>query len=301
MWFKMNLTKLEFDTEARKLLNKNAITYHNKFLVSLFSRCQSLSSKSSLSIDLINQEEPKRKKQKVNTNNNRSKLSKQLIENKQQLIISDHSRLAQNHNFNELNKNNLNLLNGKRKIMFCTNEAILPDYFMSNLRLFVNVWEFGMDGITDDSINLVNLAIRDFIKNILLSILTFKSTFQTCENNKFKYGFGTGTLNPFLINSSTFKMDRLPESNATAINENGDLEPALPFNKDYALQNALVQVACSLNPLLTKSNRQRNQKINLWHLYYSLKNDPTCILAHSIKSTNIERIQMKLFDEQQNF
>lgn len=280
MWFKLNLTKLEFDTEARKLLSKSAITYHNKFLVSLFSRCQSLSSKTSVTVDAINQEEPKRKKQKV-----KSKPKEKL-----KPISVDNRLTYQQPNFNELSRNNLNLLNGKRKIMFCSNEGTLPDYFMSNLRLFVNVWEFGMDGITDDSINLVNLAIRDFIKNIVLSILTFKSDFRTCENERFKYGFGTGSLNPFLINSSTFQMDRSAESNATVINENGDLEPSLPSNKDYALQNALLQVACSMCPKPAK-------RINLWHLYYSLKNDPTCIPTHSIKATNIERIQTRLLDE----
>lgn len=280
MWFKLNLTKLEFDTEARKLLSKSAITYHNKFLVSLFSRCQSLSSKTSVTVDAINQEEPKRKKQKV-----KSKPKEKL-----KPISMDNRLTYQQPNFNELSRNNLNLLNGKRKIMFCSNEGTLPDYFMSNLRLFVNVWEFGMDGITDDSINLVNLAIRDFIKNIVLSILTFKSDFRTCENERFKYGFGTGSLNPFLINSSTFQMDRSAESNATVINENGDLEPSLPSNKDYALQNALLQVACSMCPKPAK-------RINLWHLYYSLKNDPTCIPTHSIKATNIERIQTRLLDE----
>lgn len=286
MWFKMNLTKLEFDTEARKLLDKNAISYHNKFLVSLFFRCQTLSSRLT-NDDLINQsDEPKRKKAKI-----KSKLKEPnrsaILDNRQFLSLTNQNQF----NFNELSKNNLNLLNGKkRNIMFCANEGLLPDYFMSNLRLFVNVWEFGMDGITDDSINLINLAIRDFIKNIIHSILAFKSDFKTCENEKFKYAFGTGSLNPFLTNSSTFQMDKSIESNATVINENGDLEPTLPYTKDFAIQNALVQVACSMCPKM-------NQKINLWHLYYSIRNDPTCIPAHSIKTTNIERIQMKLFDD----
>lgn len=164
---------------------------------------------------------------------------------------------------------------------------------MSNLRLFVNVWEFGLDGITDDTIDLINLAIRDFIKNIILSILTFKSDFRTCESDKFKYGFGTGSVNPFLINSSTFRQDKSLESNATVINENGDLEPALPYNKAYALQDALVKVACSNFPNLPID---KMNKINLWHLYYCLKNDPSCIPIHPVKAPNMERIQMRLFD-----
>lgn len=289
MWFKMNLSKLDFDTEARKLLNKSAITYHNKFLVSLFSRCQALSSRSSVSLEVINQEEePKRKRQRV-----KSKSKEQQLAVRRSVMLDSHFSPAnqQNINFNELSKNNLNLLNGKRRVMFCSSEHMLPDYFMSNLRLFVNCWEFGMDGITDDSINLVNLAIRDFIKNILISILTFKSDFRACENGRFKYGFGTGSADPFLVNTSTLKVDRPVESNATVINENGDLEPALPYSSDYAVQNALVQVACSM------CTHRPNQKINLWHLYYSLKNDPTCIPTHSVKATNLERIQMRLFDE----
>lgn len=294
MWFKLNLTKLDFDTEARKLLNKNAITYHNKFLVSLFSRCQALSSRSSVSLDVINQEEePKRKKQKVKGKSKEPQFtvrrpSGTILDNRLSLVNQPQPHI----NFNELSKHNLNLLNGKRKVMFCSSEHTLPDYFMSNLRLFVNCWEFDMDGITDDSIHLVNLAIRDFIKNIIISILTFKSDFRSCENERFKFGFGTGTVDPFLVNASTFKADRSIESNATVINENGDLEPALPCSADYAVQNALVQVACSM------CTHRPNQKINLWHLYYSLKNDPTCIPTHSVKATNLERIQMRLFDEQ---
>lgn len=41
-WFRNNLTKDEFDFEARKLFNDKTIKKHNAFLLALFTRCQDL-------------------------------------------------------------------------------------------------------------------------------------------------------------------------------------------------------------------------------------------------------------------
>lgn len=118
VWFKFQLTKTEFDNEARKFLHsKSAIQYHNKFMVALFSRCYKLSSTSMSSVDTINQEEPKRKKQKVKAKTKEGTIKMSLD--------NHHLSINFQKNFNELSKNNLNLLNDKRKLMFCSSEGIL--------------------------------------------------------------------------------------------------------------------------------------------------------------------------------
>ena len=131
LWFSRKLDKSEFDNEARRFLNKNTIKYHNKFLVSLLTRCHSLSS--SMSIDTINQDEPKRKKQKVKSKSKTTSLIRMNLDNRLQTQTF-------NQNLNELNKNNLNLLNDKRKLIFCTTEGIfenLINLIINKIDLFI--------------------------------------------------------------------------------------------------------------------------------------------------------------------
>lgn len=41
-WFRMKLTKEEFDTEARALLNPDQVHYHNEFLLALLNKVEGL-------------------------------------------------------------------------------------------------------------------------------------------------------------------------------------------------------------------------------------------------------------------
>lgn len=42
LWFRMKLTKEEFDAEARKLLNSDQVRFHNEFLLALLNRVSGL-------------------------------------------------------------------------------------------------------------------------------------------------------------------------------------------------------------------------------------------------------------------
>lgn len=49
-WFRMKLTKEEFDAEARKLLSSDQVHYHNEFLLALLNKVEGLTEASILSI-----------------------------------------------------------------------------------------------------------------------------------------------------------------------------------------------------------------------------------------------------------
>ena len=46
------------------------------------------------------------------------------------------------------------------KVSYCSRETLLPDHFMSHLRVFVICWESGLDGVQDNAVKLCNTALR---------------------------------------------------------------------------------------------------------------------------------------------
>ena len=46
------------------------------------------------------------------------------------------------------------------KVSYCSRESVLPDHFMSHLRVFVICWETGLDAVQDNAVKLCNAALR---------------------------------------------------------------------------------------------------------------------------------------------
>lgn len=184
------------------------------------------------------------------------------------------------------------------KLTFCSGEGSLPDNFAAHLRMFVCVWESGLDSMADDAVKLLNLAIRDFVKNILTSVLTFKSTYKTRDNGRFKYAIGAPTVNPFLRNSHPLTK-YLQDPFSTDTNENGEQAPDIPLPRDLAEHEAMFEVACSSGK--RKENFESCETpVNLWHLFHALRTYKSCISSQTVYSVNMERIMMRLSHEDLN-
>lgn len=166
-------------------------------------------------------------------------------------------------------------------------DGSLPDNFAAHLRMFVSVWESGLDGMTDDAVRLLNLAIRDYIKNILTAVITFKSTHRSRDHGKFKYAFGAPTLNPYLKARS--KSTALP----IADDDEGDQVNDVLVTKAIAEQEAMYDVACST----TSTKRSADEPVNLWHLYHALKLFRNCIPSHTVYAINLERVLANLWHD----
>jgi transcriptional adapter 1 len=179
------------------------------------------------------------------------------------------------------------------KLTFCAGEGSLPDNFAAHLRMFVGVWESGLDGMADDAVKLMNLAIRDFMKNVLTSVLSFKSSYRTRENGRFKYAIGVPPMNPFIRNASA--LTQFPgESCASYTTESGEQTAEGTTSKDLAEQEAMFDVACSSTKRYGDSSEE---PVTLWHLLHALKLDKSCIPSHTVYSLGMERIMTHIWHE----
>lgn len=212
------------------------------------------------------------------------------------------------------------------KLTFCTSEGGLPDNVAATLRIFVNVWESGLNGMDDEVVKLINLSIRDFVKNILTAVLTSRSSHKTTCDGRFKYDFGSTTLNPLQLNtypmnglSSSFSDPANRSANMALINYSSDsLTSSIIHHPDLLEQDALHQVAANEGSCTLRRKRSREtdklvveeeedsqirkecwsgrkeESINLWNLFHALKTYRNCISSNSIYATNMTRIMARL-------
>lgn len=215
------------------------------------------------------------------------------------------------------NGNNNNVI----RLTFCTSEGGLPDNFAATLRIFVNVWESGLNGMDDEVVKLINLSIRDFVKNILTAVLTSRSSHKTtCDG--FRYDFGSTSVNPLQLNTyplnglSSFSEPANRSANMSLFNYSSDsLTSSIIHHPDLLEQDALHQVAANEGACTLKRSRdvidkleleedsqirkecwsgRRGESINLWNLFHALKTYRNCISSNSIYATNMTRIMARL-------
>lgn len=182
------------------------------------------------------------------------------------------------------------------QIAYSSDEGSLPDHFMTNLRMLVIVWEAGLDNLTNESVHLLNLAVRDFMKNIIMSVLTFKSAYSTYDKGRLRHAVGAPAVNPYLKNSR--RICKYPsKSRSNRLNEFGETNLNEIRNSQSAEQEAIYQLACSNYPtsnwMIPNVNGNRNV-INMWHLFHALKLHKSTILSHSLYATCMEKIIMHL-------
>jgi len=179
------------------------------------------------------------------------------------------------------------------KLAFNTDEGSLPDHFMANLRMLVVVWEAGLDSITNESVMLLNLAIRDFIKNILMAVLTFKSSFHTYGNAELKYAVGVPTLNPYLRNShSLYKYSQ--DVNSSFAHDDNEYTTQSKETKEYVSNNNWTYSKFNSRIKDYSEGSENLNTINLWQLFHALKLHKSTIQSHSVYAINMEKIITKL-------
>jgi len=61
------------------------------------------------------------------------------------------------------------LMSYVRIVEFAVHELLLPDMAMVHGRFIVSAWEFGLDGIQDDAVKLLSLAVE--VGTVMLMIV----------------------------------------------------------------------------------------------------------------------------------
>ncbi|XP_074600818.1 transcriptional adapter 1-like [Brevipalpus obovatus] len=322
-WFRQDLTKEQFDFEARKFFDDHSVKRHNAFLLALFNRCQDISSVDGHSINNSTREKHTVNiKSEINKTNNiiKTVVTDNVSPTKSKVTILKHNRTKKNSGNKsvykiserhfipadpllytpiavkrsskiEMERNRLLL-----KLSFSSTDGSLPDHFMANLRMLVIVWEAGLDNLSNDAVLLVNAALRDFMKNILTSVLTFKSAFRTYDKGRFRYAVGTPVVNPYLKNSHHFC--KYPQDMLSKFfNDHGESFPISHLNGEAAELDAIHQIACANYPVSNWMNPSVDENIDIitpWHLFHALRLHKATIPSHSVYVTNMEKIINRL-------
>ena len=274
MWFKGELDKDSFDEEAVKTLSRDQIKLHNKFLITLLTKCQSLAAA-----------KPE------------NKGLKPPVKKKAKKVSEARFRPASPSEFVTTTKTDSSIEKATEyhrsvlRVTFCSGDSILPDNFASHLRMFVITWEEELDSLTDDSVTLLNLAVRDFMKNILTAVLSHKTSFKTKDAGRFKYAFGSPDIDPFLVNSR--EMLECPTMDQT-----GDWIPDHTHYYSHLQaieQQAVLQAACSGD--FDEDDSERERYVSLWDLFHALRKYRQAIPSHAVYSMNMARIMAKVQDK----
>ncbi|XP_054157160.1 transcriptional adapter 1-like [Oppia nitens] len=183
------------------------------------------------------------------------------------------------------------------KVSYCQRESVLPDHFMSHLRVFVICWETGLDGVQDNAVKLCNAALRDFIKAILMEIFASRSSYRLREN-RFKYNIGGPPINPYIKNSYSLIQDSDYLSSTLIHPESGESVTIMP-SIDDSTNRAMNWMACSVQQSLKRPHLV-DDTINLRHLLYCLKANRNLIPVLSVSCNAYYRTVAKLIEVENN-
>ncbi|XKL67440.1 hypothetical protein PGB90_002931 [Kerria lacca] len=161
-WFTKEITKEEYDDELRTFLNPGQIRFHNKFILSVLSKCSSSILTSSPFILSELDLEPDIKKIKLEIDHKFKCLP--------QIDPHDYMKQVTSKTLQEelISKGFLNFL---------------PDHDVVHARLMLHAWDHDLEGVEDDACKLIIEATYIFAKNILTAVISRRSGFKTKDKH----------------------------------------------------------------------------------------------------------------------
>lgn len=166
-WFRGFLSKEEFDKSAKQLIKQNFVSEHNQFWLAFFHHCAS------------------------NTNG-------QMQANNFHQYSDMTYGIRRGCDAHLGTATSMGQSNCERSIS--TKVRCLPNKIMTHMKIFVIVWEMGLDSINDQVSIYIHLALKHFLKNIITELICTKTAYRLREN-RFKYAIGVKPMNPYLNNS----------------------------------------------------------------------------------------------------
>lgn len=171
-WFRGFISKEEFDEKARQLVDQNLVVEHNKFWLAFFHHC---------------------------ANNTTSSLQTRNLRLNDSINKSTNQKTSSGCQNSNLHFQSRNLLEGN-KLNPASRIKCLPNRLLAQMRIFVIAWEMGLNSVNDKVGFFIDLALQQFLKNIITEMICTKTAYRVREN-RFKHGFGVNPINPYLNNS----------------------------------------------------------------------------------------------------
>lgn len=302
-WFKMKITKEEFDLESRKQLSKEQIHLHNQFLLCLFHKCQGLAlmsrtkaigSQCAAAPSVAPQFEsecpsPSDSAKRLKLNKKRHHSERTGFEPVEVVDYLPTLRPASYQPADEPQRN-------------CAYELFLPDQAFLMGRLMLAAWECGLEGANDSAADFLVCAVQHFLKTLLVAVISQKNTFKT-HSKHFHYGVGRSLPNPWLRNTAYISHCDGPteilnlneeSSDQRRDKRDDDLSESVHLSRmrethDAEEDRAILEAACS-----TQSGSHTKPPISAWNLLSALQTHRSAIQSQTVYSINVERILTKL-------
>lgn len=204
--FKDNITKLQFDTAARKLMtNDEQLHNHNNFLLALFTKANMTRVKSS-----------------------RNASDKGTFE------IADFMDYVQ--------PSSPTMMPPDFENRSASSELFLPDSGFITTRIAIHAWENGLDGADENVADVLVQACQMFVKNILSAMVTRKEGYKT--RDRFQYAVGLPVADPLLRNTNNI-IDQTQELKTELCIEDDSFIPAIKNSIENAEQETAFAYSCS--------------------------------------------------------
>ncbi|KAL1131543.1 hypothetical protein AAG570_011160 [Ranatra chinensis] len=163
-------------------------------------------------------------------------------------------------------------------------ERLLPDKSVALARLMYAAWELGLDGSSSTAADLLVVATRKFLKNIITAVIGRRKGYRI-ENN-FVHGVGEPVSNPWLRNVASRPAKKFHSLKCDPT-ENGILTPAERPSHEYLEEDIAFKLAssdCDTIPL----------PITLYDLIATLKVYPSLVASNFVYTVNCERIWARI-------
>lgn len=277
LWFKQKISKEDFDLEARKILNSDAVHLHNEFLVAILNRCQSLSSSHGAKESSHSSHVNSKDKQKKGKPKKKARPMRATFEHRFQPA----NPLSYAPPFVPRDSED------DTRVSFCARDFVLPDLPMMYGRVYVCAWETGLDEIEERAVKLIAIAVQQQMKAILTTICARRSAYKIREG-RFIHSIGCTPTNPYLKNA--YKISNYTkDSNATSISSIGEHVPSLKPTSDWAESEAALELACS------SVNTCTLPPIGPVDLVETLQVHRNLVPSHSVYALNVERALSRIW------
>lgn len=266
MWFKMKLTKDEFDAETRCFMNSEQVYFHNDFLLALLNRVEGLAV-TSMNASPEKSSSHSRKRHKKSSRNTSEKSAFEQADLIDYLPNSPPGA-------------------GSDGVKYAVQEIFLPDHALVVGRFMLAAWEVGLEGADDDAADLIVAAVQNFLKNIISTVLSQRKGYKM-RNNSFMYDIEADVPNMWLRNSVVSYNPQ--EFGRLTLGDEDTLTPSCPPTLEEVEQEAAYETAC-----VDQMKPKNNERLTIEEFYDTLLVHKNVIASHSIYAVNMERLAAML-------
>ena len=161
----------------------------------------------------------------------------------------------------------------------------MPDEALLHGRLFVGVWEMGLENVDEEAVQMVHASISHLLKNILSAVARLRKGFRI-RDGRFMYQVGVEVPNPWLQSTSKLQLYQEHGIDTEVANLPGDQVylPPVPPPKAMAEQNHAFAEACGAQ------RRKELRPASLFDLWDALQVHKSMIPSQAVYSLAMEQI-----------